>query len=111
MPVRLTKQIKKLCEQIARDFHPEKIILFGSHAYGRPGPDSDVDLLVVMPFKGRPVRQAIKIRSRLDTTMALDLIVRTPKQVSERLAMGDFFIREITEQGRVIYETDHKRVD
>lgn len=111
MPVRVTKQIKKLCEQIARDFHPEKIILFGSHAYGRPGPDSDVDLLVVMPFKGRPVRQAIKIRNRLDTTMALDLIVRTPKQVSERLAMGDFFIREITEQGRVIYEADHKRVD
>jgi predicted nucleotidyltransferase len=111
MPVRVTKQIKKLCEQIARDFHPEKIILFGSHAYGRPGPDSDVDLLIVMPFKGRPARQAIKIRSRLDTTMALDLIVRTPKQVSERLEMGDFFIREITEQGRVIYEADHKRVD
>jgi predicted nucleotidyltransferase len=111
MPVRVTKQIQKLCEQIARDFHPEKIILFGSHAYGHAGPDSDVDLLVVMPFKGRPVRQAIKIRSRLDTTMALDLIVRTPKQVSERLAMGDFFIREITEQGRVIYEADHKRVD
>ena len=106
MPVRVTKQIKKLCEQIARDFHPEKIILFGSHAYGRAGPSSDVDLLVVMPFKGRPVRQAIKIRSCLDTTMALDLIVRTPKQVSERLAMGDFFIREITEQGRVIYEAD-----
>ena len=111
MPVRVTKQIKQLCEQIARDFHPEKIILFGSHAYGRPGPDSDVDLLIVMRFKGRPARQAIKIRSRLDTTMALDLIVRTPKQVSERLEMGDFFIREITEQGRVIYEADHKRVD
>jgi uncharacterized protein len=111
MAAKVTKQIKKLCEQIARDFHPEKIILFGSHAYGRPGPDSDIDLLVVMPFKGRPVRQAIKIRNRLDTTMALDLIVRTPKQVSERLAMGDFFIREITEQGRVIYEADHKRVD
>lgn len=107
MPVRVAKQIKQLCEQIARDFHPEKIILFGSHAYGHAGPDSDVDLLVVMPFKGRPTRQAIKIRNSLDTTMALDLIVRTPKQVSERIAMGDFFIREITEQGRVIYEADH----
>lgn len=111
MAARITKQIKQLCEQIARDFHPEKIILFGSHAYGHAGPDSDVDLLVVMPFKGRPTRQAIKIRNRLDTTMALDLIVRTPKQVSERLAMGDFFFREITEQGRVIYEADHKGMD
>jgi predicted nucleotidyltransferase len=111
MPVRVTKQIKKLCEQIAREFHPQKIILFGSHAYGNPGPDSDVDLLVVMPFKGRPVRQAIKIRNRLDTPMALDLIVRTPRQVSERLAMGDFFIREITEHGTILYEANHQGVD
>ena len=109
--MRVTKQIKKLCEQIAREFHPEKIILFGSHAYGRPGPDSDIDLLVVMPFKGRAVRQAIKIRNRLDTPMAVDLIVRTPRQVSERLAMGDFFIREITEHGTVLYEANHQGVD
>jgi predicted nucleotidyltransferase len=111
MPVRVTKQIKKLCEQIAREFHPQKIILFGSHAYGNPGPDSDVDLLVVMPFKGRPVGQAIKIRNRLDMPMALDLIVRTPRQVSERLAMGDFLIREITEHGTVLYEANHQGVD
>ena len=99
--------LEEVTKRLVQGLHPEQIILFGSHAYGHPSPDSDVDLLIVMPFKGRPARQAIKIRSRLDTTMALDLIVRTPKQVSERLAMGDFFIREITEQGRVIYEADH----
>jgi predicted nucleotidyltransferase len=107
MPVRVTKQIRKLCEQIARDFHPEKIILFGSHAYGHAGPDSDVDLLVVMPFEGRPTRQAIEILNRLNALVPIDLLVRTPEQVRERLALGDQFIREIVERGKVLYEDHH----
>ena len=98
------REIKQLSEQIAREFQPVKIILFGSHANGKPAWDSDVDLLVVMAFKGRPNRQAVKIRSRIDTTVALDLLVRTPQQVSERLAMGDTFMREILERGKVVYE-------
>ncbi|MDQ3650722.1 MAG: nucleotidyltransferase domain-containing protein [Acidobacteriota bacterium] len=104
-------EIQKLCEQIARDFHPEQIILFGSHAYGTPTPDSDIDLLVVMPFEGRHTQQAIKIRSRIDTPLPLDLLVRTPEQISERLAMGDFFVREIIEMGKVVYEADYAGVD
>ncbi len=64
-------EIQKLCEQITRDFHPERIILFGSHAYGTPTLDSDVDLLVVMPFEGRHTQQTIKIRSRIDTPLPL----------------------------------------
>lgn len=107
MPVRVAKQIKRLCEQIARDFHPEKIILFGSHAYGHAGPDSDVDLLVVMPFKGRPTRQAIMILNRLNALTPIDLLVRTPEQVQERLALGDQFMREIVERGKVLYEDHH----
>jgi len=98
------KEIKELSEQIAREFQPRKIILFGSHAYGKPTWDSDVDLLVVMPFKGRPNRQAVKIRSRIDTAVALDLLVRTPQQISQRLAMGDTFMRDILERGKVVYE-------
>jgi predicted nucleotidyltransferase len=99
-----SREIKQLSEQIAREFQPVKIILFGSHANGKPAWDSDVDLLVVMAFKGRPNRQAVKIRSRIDTTVALDLLVRTPQQVSERLAMGDTFMRDILERGKVVYE-------
>lgn len=98
------KEITKLCQQIAREFHPHKIILFGSYAHGKPTWDSDVDLLVVMPFKGRPNRQAVKIRSRLDTPVSLDLLVRTPRQISQRLAMGDSFMRDILERGEVLYE-------
>lgn len=98
------REIKDLSEQIVREFQPRKIILFGSHAYGKPAWDSDVDLLVVMPFKGRPNRQAVKIRSRIDTALALDLLVRTPQQISQRLAMGDTFMRDILERGKVVYE-------
>jgi len=105
------KEIKKLCEEIAREFHPQKIILFGSHAYGKPQWDSDVDLLVIMPFKGTPHRQAVAIRSRIEVGVPLDLLVRTPLQISRRLAMGDSFIREILERGRVLYEANHQGMD
>src|SRR6266404_2768377 len=98
------KEINSLCDEIAREFRPQKIILFGSHAYGNPEWDSDVDLLVIMPFKGTPHRQAVAIRSRIEAGVALDLLVRTPEQISRRLAMGDSFIREILERGKVIYE-------
>lgn len=100
----VANQIKRVAEQIAREFHPDKIILFGSHAYGRPGPDSDVDLLVIMRFRGRPVRQAIAILNKLNVLTPIDLLVRTPEQVQERLALGDQFMREIVERGKVMYE-------
>ena len=103
-------EIKQLCDQIVREFKPEKIILFGSHAYGKPEWDSDVDLLIIMPFKGRPHRQAVDIRSRIAAPMALDLLVRTPEDISKRLAMEDFFIREIIERGKVMYEANHQGV-
>jgi predicted nucleotidyltransferase len=101
------REIKQLCAKIALEFHPEKIILFGSHAYGKPQWDSDVDLLVIMPFKGRHTRKAIEILDRLNPATALDLLVRTPKQVEKRLAMGDFFMREIIDRGKVMYEAPH----
>ena len=105
--INTAEQIAQLCEQIVREFRPQKIILFGSYAYGRPSPDSDVDLLVVMPFPGSSREQAAKIRGRIDTPVALDLLVRTPEQIAERLTMDDFFMREIVEQGKILYEADH----
>ena len=102
-----TREIKKLCERIAREFRPEKIILFGSHAYGKPEWDSDVDLLVIMPFNGRHTRKAIEILNRVNPATGLDLLVRTPQEVEKRLGMGDFFMREIIERGKVMYEAPH----
>ncbi|HVS20566.1 MAG TPA: nucleotidyltransferase domain-containing protein [Pyrinomonadaceae bacterium] len=102
------KTIRDLTSQIAREFNPERIILFGSYAYGQPGDDSDVDILVVLPFKEKPVRKAIEIRNRVNPRIPLDLIVRTPEQVAQRVANNDWFMREIIEKGRTLYEADHK---
>ncbi len=105
------EQINTLCEQIAREFKPERIVLFGSYAYGTPGPFSDVDLMVVMPFEGSPLQQAARILTKINPTMALDLIVRTPQQVMDRLAMQDGFMQQIVQHGKVAYEAQHTGMD
>jgi len=97
-------KIKSFCRIVAREFKPQRIILFGSYAYGKPTADSDVDLLVVMPFKGRPVAKSVEILSRVQAPFPLDLLVRTPEAIQKRLGMEDWFMREIVEQGHVMYE-------
>ena len=99
--------INELCNRIVDRFSPHRVILFGSYAYGVPNLDSDIDLLVVMPFEDSPHAQAVKIRRELESSMPLDILARTPEQIRERLEMKDFFMRKIVEQGRVLYEGDH----
>lgn len=101
-------QIVELSERIAEAFHPQRIVLFGSHAWGTPTPDSDVDLLVVMPFEGKPAAKSVEIRLKVRPSFPVDLIVRTPETIRERLAMGDTFIRDILEHGELLYEADHR---
>jgi uncharacterized protein len=98
------EEIKAFARRIAEEFHPERIILFGSYAYGTPGPDSDVDILVVLPFEGKSWRMASLIRTRVHPPFPTDILARTPAQIQERAKRGDCFIREITEQGEVLYE-------
>ena len=99
--------IRKLCKKIAETYHPEKIILFGSHAYGKPTPESDVDLLIVMDFEGHPIEQMTRMRTELDLVTPMDLLVRTPKEVSWRLEDGDMFMLNIFCRGKVMYEAKH----
>ena len=101
------KQIQVFCNAVAREFRPLKIILFGSHAYGNPTDDSDVDLLVIMPFKGPGANQAVKILGRVEPPFPLDLLVRQPATVARRVAWGDFFLREVLDRGEVLYEASH----
>jgi predicted nucleotidyltransferase len=100
-------RIIKLSECIAREFQPEYIILFGSYAYGTPNQDSDIDLLIVLPYKGKSVRKALEILNKVNPSMPVDLLVRTPEQVQERLANNDWFIGEIIERGRKLYAANH----
>ena len=96
--------VKKLCERIASEFKPEKIILFGSQANGSSTADSDIDLMVVMPYSGSPLHQASEMLKRLKVWMPVDLIVRSTEDIEQRLAQGDRFIQEILERGKVMYE-------
>ena len=104
------EKIQAFCDRIVREFHPDRIILFGSHARGDAGKYSDVDLLVIMPFEGHSARKCAEMRIRLRPGFPLDLVVRTPETVERRITLGDFFMREVTEEGRVLYERPHTRV-
>jgi predicted nucleotidyltransferase len=105
------EQIKLVSDRIATTFHPEQIILFGSYAYGTPTPDSDVDLLVVMPFANHEAQQALVIRRQIPIPFPVDVVVRSPEQLRERLMLNDWFLREIVEKGRVLYAAADTRVD
>lgn len=104
------ERIEDTVARIAREFAPERIILFGSYAYGTQTTDSDVDLLVILPFEGHPSDKAIEIVQRIDPSFPIDLLVRTPEVVRKRVALGDFFLREILEKGRVLYAAPDGRM-
>lgn len=100
-----TATIRNLAQRIGRDFHPERVVLFGSYAAGSPHEGSDVDLLVVMPFEGRRTKKAYEILRALDTHVPLDIVLHTPREMRERIAWNDFFLKEIMQKGEVLYES------
>ena len=103
--------IQNLADRIAQEFAPERIILFGSYAYGTPRQDSDVDLLVVLPFEGDSLHKAVEIVRRMQPEFAVDVLARTPEELRQRLAWNDYFLREIVEKGRILYAAAHAGVD
>ena len=102
------ERIKELSMQIALTFNPSKVILFGSYAYGKPDDDSDVDLLVIMPFKGRGMSKAVEILDKTNPRFPVEILVKTPEDVRKRLEWNDFFLREIMDKGKTLYESAHK---
>jgi predicted nucleotidyltransferase len=98
------RQIRAYAAEIAREFRPRRIILFGSYAYGKPTRDSDVDLLVIMPHKGCGADKATEIRLRVRAPFPMDLLVRSPQKIRQRLAWGDCFVQEVLDRGEVLYE-------
>jgi uncharacterized protein len=97
--------IKRFARRIADQFHPAKIILFGSYAYGTPHEESDVDLLVIMPCRNE-IDQSIRIGLAFERPFSFDLIVRKPYHMQQGLKEDDcdWFLREIAEKGKVLYE-------
>lgn len=101
-------EIKKFGRQIGEQFGVQRVILFGSYAQGTATADSDVDLLVIGPFKGRSVDKSVAIRMKLRPQFPVDILVKTSEKVRQRIKMGDCFIRDILEKGKVLYEADNR---
>ena len=97
--------IRDFARRVAERFHPDKIILFGSYAYGTPHEDSDVDILVIMPAHNQ-LSQAARIELACESYFPLDIFVRTPENMRWRLEEGESFLREIVARGKVLYEKD-----
>ena len=106
------KDILAACNDIVNGFAPQKVILFGSHGYGEPNEDSDVDFLVVMDVSEEESRaKALEIRRRISRRFRMDLLVRSPREIAYRTAHNDWFLREIVERGQVLYESADSGMD
>ena len=103
--------IRELAEQIAEQFNPDRIVLFGSYAYGTPGPDSDVDLLVIMHFEGKSFWKSLEITNLVNPPFSVDLLTRRPEETERRYALGDPLIKEALDHGRILYERGRSRMD
>jgi len=101
--------IRKYVRQVVEKFRPDKVILFGSHAYGQPDEGSDVDLLVVMSAKNE-----LTMMGRIDRAIwppfPVDLLVRTPENLAKRLAWNDWFLKEVVDKGIVHCNSARKGV-
>ena len=104
MTTQIKNEIQKIADQIVENYHPEKIILFGSYAWGKPTKSSDVDLFIVKKSNlERRWRGAKAYRAIRDRELPVDIVVYTPRELKERLKLGDFFINRIINEGHTIY--------
>jgi len=98
--------IVRITDKIRTQYHPQKIILFGSYAWGNPTQDSDLDLLIVKKTNERYTRRTLRIRKILteeNGLIGMDILVYTPEELSKRLEIGDSFLSRILEEGEVLY--------
>jgi len=104
---KITKVILEMAEKIKKEYKPEKIILFGSFAYGMPTRDSDIDMLIVKRTKKKSMDRWFTLKKLCQDPnrgIPFSPLVFTPKELKYRLSLGDYFIKEILEKGKILYE-------
>jgi uncharacterized protein len=97
-------------DEVAAQFRPQQIVLFGSSAYGQPNFDSDVDILVISSKHQSRTAQALKIRQAISAPFPLDLIVRSRPEIERRIGWNDYFLAEIMQKGLTLYDADDPRM-
>ena len=105
LKVSVGKSLRPAIQRIVQELNPEKIVLFGSYAYGIANPHSDVDLLVIMKTKASLKERSWEVsRLLLPRPFPVDILVKTPQEVKNGLERGDFFLKEILTRGKVLYD-------
>lgn len=97
------QDIQKIANKIAKEFKPEKIILFGSYAWGKPTKDSDVDFFIVKKTKKPRLSRQLEVRRLINGEIAADILVYTPQEMQKRKEMRDFFMNNILTKGKILY--------
>lgn len=98
------QEIKNITDQIVKKYKPEKIILYGSFAYGKPTKNSDLDLLIIKNTKKSRVERIKEVLMKVQCDIPLEPLVYTPRELNERINLGDSFIKEAMNRGKLIYE-------
>lgn len=111
IPSATLEGIRSVTRQIVQQFHPQKVILFGSYAYGQPTEDSDVDFLVVMDTDESPLHVAAKIAAAIEHPFPLDIVVRTPGEFASAVHRRGVFATEVVTKGITLYEAGNAGVD
>lgn len=97
--------IRQAAQRIGRKFHLNKVVLFGSYASDFHSQESDIDLLIIFSKKGNRTQRYIKVSKELEPMpLPIDLLIRSRKDIQDRLKIGDSFIQEILKKGKVLYE-------
>jgi len=105
LKVSVGKSLRPAIQKIVAELRPEKVILFGSYAYGTPSPHSDVDLLVIMKTRASLKERSWAVsRLLLPRPFPVDILVKTPREIEKSLKTGDFFLQEILTRGKVLYD-------
>jgi uncharacterized protein len=97
------KKISRIVASIVAECSPERVILFGSHAYGTPDRDSDIDLFIVADMPGLPAERVRLVRRAIKERASIDIVVRSPKDIEASLKGRDWFVQEVFERGKVLY--------
>jgi len=103
--------VKEKANAIVNKYNPEKIILFGSMANGLPTQDSDADILVILKTDKPTFEMGVEIAMSFKHDFPIDIIVKTPEEIANRMEIGDSFIQNIIHEGIVLYERDTKGMD
>lgn len=104
---KVRKIISDIVEKLKEGYQPEKIILFGSYAYGKPTEDSDIDMLIIKDTDKRRIDRWMEVRKLTrdpERGIPFSPLVYTREEIEQRLKIGDFFMEEIMENGVVVYE-------